>query len=285
MQGEEQIGPYTGEQLAEYAGNGSIIRETLVWADGMENWLPAEQIENLFPPMAAPVQAAAGPVMMTTANPYAGAMGTTAANPYATPAQMGTAPPSDGSYPPVSVKAASYGMWLGMFIGGAALALVALIGIGATSNSTRDNSALIGILMGVGGIGYILYIIGSVLTYIYIFRAWKCLEFGGFARTTPGKAIGFMFIPFFNIYWLFQAINGLAKDWNTTMGAYQELQLAPRMSEGVFLTFCICTLVFPPVCLVLIFIIMSQLCKGINSFAFRPNQMGGALTGSFRLGG
>ena len=38
------------------------------------------------------------------------------------------------------------------------------------------------------------------------------------ARTTPGKAVGFLFIPFFNLYWTFVAIYGLAKALNTETG-------------------------------------------------------------------
>jgi len=34
------------------------------------------------------------------------------------------------------------------------------------------------------------------------------------ARTTPGKAVGFLFIPLFNFYWVFIAIYGLAKALN-----------------------------------------------------------------------
>ena len=37
-------------------------------------------------------------------------------------------------------------------------------------------------------------------------------------RTTPGKAVGFLFIPFFNLYWNFVAIYGLAKALNTETG-------------------------------------------------------------------
>jgi hypothetical protein len=35
------------------------------------------------------------------------------------------------------------------------------------------------------------------------------------ARTTPGKAVGFLFIPIFNFYWWFVALWGWAKDWNS----------------------------------------------------------------------
>ena len=38
------------------------------------------------------------------------------------------------------------------------------------------------------------------------------------ARTTPGKAVGFLFIPLFNLYWNFVAIYGLARTLNTEIG-------------------------------------------------------------------
>ena len=38
------------------------------------------------------------------------------------------------------------------------------------------------------------------------------------ARTTPGKAVGFLFIPLFNIYWNFVAIYGLARALNIETG-------------------------------------------------------------------
>ena len=38
------------------------------------------------------------------------------------------------------------------------------------------------------------------------------------ARMTPGKAVGFLFIPIFNCYWIFVAIYGLAKALNAETG-------------------------------------------------------------------
>ena len=38
------------------------------------------------------------------------------------------------------------------------------------------------------------------------------------AKTTPDKAVGFLFVPFFNFYWNFVAIHGLAKALNAESG-------------------------------------------------------------------
>lgn len=53
----------------------------------------------------------------------------------------------------------------------------------------------------------------AVLQYILIYKLWQVIQ-DGHARTTPGKAIGFLFIPFFNLYWYYVAFHGLARDMN-----------------------------------------------------------------------
>ena len=53
----------------------------------------------------------------------------------------------------------------------------------------------------------------GVLTYVLLYKFWQIVQ-DGFASTTPGAAIGFIFIPYFNFYWIFRALYGLAKDLN-----------------------------------------------------------------------
>lgn len=243
MQGDQQLGPYTGVQLAEYAGNGSITPETLVWAEGMENWMPAAQIENLFP--AAATQVATAPATVTAA------------------------------YPSPGVKAASFGMWAWFLVGGIFLIIIGLVSMGMIAKSqegseTGGGEGMILAMLGLMGIGYLLTVISVIVFYIYLYRAWQCLQPGGLARTTPGKSIGFLFIPFYNLYWLFQAVHGLAVDWNRTIASYPDLRPVHPLPEGLFLSFCIVALVFAPINLILIFMVMSQITTGINSFAFLP---------------
>jgi hypothetical protein len=53
----------------------------------------------------------------------------------------------------------------------------------------------------------------------------------GSPRMTPGKAVGFLFIPFFNLYWLFQVYSGFATDYNNYLKE-KNLQ-APPLSSGL----------------------------------------------------
>ncbi len=49
-----------------------------------------------------------------------------------------------------------------------------------------------------------------------LYKLWKLIP-ADIARTTPGKAIGFCLIPFFNFYWIFVAYKGLGEDMNKTL--------------------------------------------------------------------
>jgi hypothetical protein len=57
------------------------------------------------------------------------------------------------------------------------------------------------------------------------------------ARTTPGKALGFCFIPFFNwFYWNFVSLVGLSKDINETL---RQRGIDLQVSVGLPQTYCI----------------------------------------------
>ena len=73
-------------------------------------------------------------------------------------------------------------------------------------------------------------------------RAWRAIQ-DGCARTTPAKAVGFMFIPFFNFYWAFRLIWGFAKDYNAFCQRHR-IDGAPRLPERFFLTVTILSVAF-----------------------------------------
>jgi hypothetical protein len=319
-QGEQQFGPYTGEQLVEFSTAGNITPEAMVWTEGMAEWLPASQIPGLFPNAAPPSPA---PASITHAAPAFGSKPTAALG-------MRTPLGVDDPYPSTGIKAANFVLWLGLFLGGLTLMLIGMLLLGTAASAvanqaianqaaasqaaateaaateattteattteatateaTATGATATGVVtseaangsemsnsdlgkMGFGGLilfaGALLNIASVIPMYIYLYRAWSCLKPGGLARTTPGAAIGYLFIPFFNMYWIFQSFLGLAKDWNRTVSTYSDLKTAPRMPEGVFLIFCIGCFI-PPLSFFMIFPVMSRICNGINFFAFRP---------------
>ena len=70
-----------------------------------------------------------------------------------------------------------------------------------------DEDALDGLAL----LGIVPLILGLVFTCILHYKCWKAVP-SGFARLTPGKAVGYLFIPFYNLYWAFPSFGGLGSD-------------------------------------------------------------------------
>lgn len=118
-----------------------------------------------------------------------------------------------------------------------------------------------------------------VVNLVFVYKAWESLQ-DGHARTGPCKAIGFLFIPFFNFYWIFQAFWGFARDYNSYISRHS-ITTARSLPEGLFLAHCILVLLswLPLVGLadfIIYAVIMSNICDGVNklpaSAAFKPSQ-------------
>lgn len=164
-----------------------------------------------------------------------------------TPGMPGQFVPPGENYPPPGPAKASFG-WIVTLAG---LSIVFSFGClfaaygrlkTASVTSAEEIVDVIGssLSMIVGGmaLAFICYLWYHIMALVYLHRAWKLLQWGN-VRTTPGKAVGFLFIPFYGLYWLFVAYVGLAKDWNRVLASHPNLNNGPRMSPGLFVTFCI----------------------------------------------
>ena len=99
-------------------------------------------------------------------------------------------------------------------------------------------------LMAVGFIGIFIIIVGvlaAIFSLILLYRYWAVMQ-PYTKRTTPGKAVGFLFIPIFNLYWLFVAYHGLAKDIDSYLNTNRD-SVAPRPSSGLILSMVILFLI------------------------------------------
>jgi len=88
---------------------------------------------------------------------------------------------------------------------------------------------------------YVLFILAAIAYIIpfliFMYRLWSIVP-ERYRRTTPGMAVGLMFIPLWNVYWVFQLIYGLAVDtrtWLSTTG-YEA-----RIPVGIALAASICS--------------------------------------------
>ena len=109
------------------------------------------------------------------------------------------------------------------------------------------------------------------------YRAWQSIQNGN-ARTTPGTAVGLMFIPIFNYYWVFHLSWGFAKDFNSYIDrndiGVKKLSDILFISLAIWFTFSFIIIIFTSrttyyiylfIGFIIISIIIRSICNCINS--------------------
>ena len=141
------------------------------------------------------------------------------------------------------MKKLSKKLYLGLIIGAYAAGLACIITgvimiLKAGSDNGREFIVSDQALLVRGGLLFLLgmafSIISTIIGYVLLYKAWQAIQ-DGKPRTTPGKAVGFLFIPFFNLYWMFIAYWGWAKDCNAYISS-KGLSLTP-LPEKLYLAY------------------------------------------------
>lgn len=82
-------------------------------------------------------------------------------------------------------------------------------------------------------------LLGVIAQLVLVYKMWAAIA-DSRPRTSPGAAVGLLFVPLFSLYWFFQAYWGWTKDFNRAAG---ERGLAVRRApEGLALAICILTI-------------------------------------------
>lgn len=166
----------------------------------------------------------------------------------------------------------SKGFFVGSIAGGLGVGiLLSFVGILLASSSHMDEAAPFAIVLAVLAMLY-----GVIVMLMMWYKAWAAIQ-DGHARTTPGKAVGFLFIPLFNLYWIFQAILGFAKDYNSYVDRHS-LGVA-KLPEGLFLAYCVLVLagIIPILgmltsvaALGVMIVLAAKVCDAVNALPAAP---------------
>ena len=157
----------------------------------------------------------------------------------------------------------------GLFAGSIAVSLILGAALAAGMFIAGERETVFALVT----IGGLLCVYGEAMFLVLLYKAWASIQ-GGPVRTTPGKAVGFLFVPIYNWYWLFQVLPGFADDYNAYIQRFNIY--VPRLERGVLLVFAVLAsaAVVPVVGLLvapLVFIIQSviavKLCAAINALA------------------
>jgi hypothetical protein len=137
------------------------------------------------------------------------------ANPYAAP-QVGGA--VGGPIVPAGsgMKWLYVAGWVGCWIfTGIGYGIIAAV---SSSSPGEDPGALIALPL----VGMLFLVLAPIGSLVWLYKAWasvppdmRCTDAGKWV--TPGSAVGYLFIPFFNLYWIFIANVGLCEAVNRTL--------------------------------------------------------------------
>lgn len=169
------------------------------------------------------------------------------------------------------MKSVSKSFYLSSIIGGLGSGILLSRFSVLLTSSNVDAMVIMGGILLIASLGLLVY--GIVILALLVYKMWKCIQAGS-VRTTPGKAVGFLFIPLFNFYWIFQSYWGWTKDFNKYVS--DKNLNSPNMPEGVALALCITTLcamipflgiLATIASIVLMIIFLNKAINGINSLA------------------
>jgi hypothetical protein len=176
-------------------------------------------------------------------------------------------------------------LWVGLFVGSLSLFLVGLLPLIVVmlSLGNKMSTGTGEILLMIAAFGAIQFVIvQTVYTFCLLAKMWGAIQ-DGQTEITVGKAIGFLFIPFFSIYWIFRAWGSFPTEYNNFIDRHG-LNI-PYLSTNVYLYYpllMILAAVLPgPVLLLPFFFIavISKTCDAINDLcdAFEEKQKAALL--------
>lgn len=206
--GNERKGPVSPAEIEALIAGGAIMSETLVWREGMSTWLPLRATELASVPGAIP-----SPAPYVEGRTTSSGMGRHWPGPEMTCGVDGTD----------KMFVRFWLMLIPVVISGA------IVGVGTVTQSVP--LIVVGVLATLAS-----YVLMIVCGCKFMYRCWMLVS-DGKARTTPGQAVGFLFIPLFNFYWQFVAHWGLTLEMNRVIDEYQIP--APRPNPQLMLWYLI----------------------------------------------
>lgn len=108
---------------------------------------------------------------------------------------------------------------------------------------------------------------------VLLYKAWAAIQ-DDHVRMTPQTAVLRCFIPFYNLYWLFQAVAGFARDYNSFAKRHRIGPVRARVALYQFWCECVPLTLIPYAGLLAVLallvmtpMVMADMCDAINAIA------------------
>jgi len=124
---------------------------------------------------------------------------------------------------------------------------------------------------------------GGIVFLVLTYRMWKAIQ-DGHARTSPALAVGLLFVPLYNLFWIFWVYRGFAKDFNEFSKRHSIN--APFLSTDLFTAYGALTIfgiipylgwIFVAANFFVMLAMISKICDAVNSI---PEKLPGQEAGT-----
>lgn len=225
--GQGQTGPFTLDAIREMRPQGV----THVWYAGLENWVTVDQVPELRDLLRANAPGSGAP-------PIAPSPTATSYNaPHSSAPQVmqpnALADQIDRLY---SSTITFYVLFI------VALIITVILVVVFASENEEEAAAISGII---GGLATLTFIIVWIVSWCKLhYRNWTvAMERTGFNEFTPGQAVGFLFIPLFNMYWMFPSYQKLGEQLNRILAQDKYEGRGPLVNVGTSTAMCVLNIV------------------------------------------
>ena len=231
----QQLGPFDEQIVMAMLRNGQLSPNDMAFQSGQANWQP---LNSIFP--------SAGQMMPMRFSQK-----------LALPNTLGNSPKMN--------KRRLLGLYFVSLIIVAVGIFAVVLGLMTANDNISPGVTIAAFVIAV--LAYLQFlVVHTVLTFYILFKMWSSIQDG--VSITTGKAIGFLFIPVFGVYWFFVAWGGFPNEYNSFVDRHQ-LKI-PRLENGAYIFFPIIALVtgllvFPILALPFVFMaVISQTCDAVN---------------------
>lgn len=212
--GQSQTGPFTLDAIREMRPQGV----THVWYAGLENWIAVDQVPELRDLLrgSAPPSTAPPPLQSSTSYTAPQAGSPLVMQPNAMADEI------DRLY-------GSTVTFYVLFI--VSLIITVILAVLFAIENEEEAAIIVGLI---GGLATLTFLIVWIVNWCKLhYRNWKvAIERTGFNEFTPGQAVGFLFIPLFNLYWMFPSYQKLGEQLNRILAQDRYEGRRPLVNVG-----------------------------------------------------
>ncbi len=199
--GSDPEGPFPAEHVAEWLRSGQIAADTMACPVDGQEWRPLREIDEFAKAIPSV------PSKPSTPSPPP-------------PPQPVDSVPAAAAVAPQGAQRLKSGILTAAIVLSACAVLADLLAVGDP----------LGELLMLSLLAFCAHAAAIVTWAVFHYWLWALLP-SDVAELTPGKAVGFLFIPFFNFYWVFRSYLGVNKGLNRLAAATDVA--GPRANVGI----------------------------------------------------